>query len=234
MTAKKHTEEIKENKYSIFEWVIELRNKYGILNILTAGMLMVFMSITLLFSLNPSIIFDKYREYDEQKHTESFNYRMRSQKAVQLLLKELMGEVHSTRCFVIELHNGKTNAAGLSFNYGSLTYECLNDTTESIMEDYSDFSLERFPITAYLYENGFWCGTTEELRSVDKKLAVRLESNGTYGIAFTTIYGIKNEIGFLGISFDRNKSGCDRNFVSNKIRKYANELSPLLDGENAK
>ena len=224
-----------KDKLSIFEWVIELKNKYGVLNILTSGMLMVFMSLTLLFALNPSILFDRYKAYEEEKHAESFNYRMKYSKTILRTVEDLRKEVGAHRAFIIEYHNGKSNATGLSFNYGTIMYEKVaSDTLDMIGEDYEEFPLEKYPLHFYLYEHNYWCGTTEELKAIDKKLAVRMEFNGTYSIALITIYGIKSEIGALIVTFGKDRNIHNDVELGSTLRKYATELSPFLDGENAK
>lgn len=221
-------------KFHIFEWMINFKEQYGILNIITAGLLLLFMSMVMTVVMNPSIIFDKYREYDEFKHAQSFNYRMKTNKAMQLTLKDIIEDMNGYRCFVIELHNGKQNSTGLSFNYGALTYEVLrNDSVPSVAEDYADFTLDRYPILMKVHEEGYWCGTTEEMKQYDRRTAMKLESNDAYGIALTTIYGVKSEIGYLGVTFNDTTRKCNREVVANKMRKFAAQIAPLLDGENA-
>ena len=223
------------DQLTFFERVVKFKNKYGLLNIITSGLLMVFMSFAIMLAMNPSIIFDKYRAYDDQKHTESFNYRMKSTKTVQLMLKECLYETGGIRCFIVEMHNGKTNSSGLSFNYGSMTYEVDADSVFSIQEDYSEFSLERYNLISYVYENGYWCGNVEDMCDIDEKLSMKLRANDTYGVAISMIYGTKNEIGFIGISFDEN--GCmthDHTEVKKLLTKYAMQIAPFLDGDNVK
>ena len=220
-----------DNGFRLFEWAIAFKKEHGIINIITAGLLLIFMSMVLTLVFNPDIMFDKYREYDELKHTESFNQRMRANKAMQLELKDIVQDMGACRGFVIELHNGKVNAAGLSFNYGAMTYEALSDETiPSVAEEYTDFTLDRYPILMKVYEEGHWCGTTDELAKFDKRMALKLEANNAYGIALTTIYGVKSEIGFLGMTYSCIPSHCDRNATANSMRKYAAQIAPLLDG----
>ena len=233
-TANKKGGSLKD-KFSIFEWVIELKNKYGILNILTSGMLIVFMSLTILIAFNPSILFDRYMAYEEEKHAESFNYRMKYSKTILRTVDDLRREVNAHRAFIIEYHNGKSNATGLSFNYGTVMYEKVSsDSIDTIGEDYEEFPLEKYPLHLYLYEHNYWCGTTEQLKSIDKKLATRMEFNGTYSMAIITIYGIKSEIGALIVTFGKDSEVHNNVELGSTLRKYATELSPFLDGENAK
>ena len=218
--------------FKLFEWIIAFKKEHGIINIITAGLLLIFMSMVLTLVFNPSLIFDKYIEYDEIRHTESFNQRMKANKAMQLELKEIVSEMQAYRGFVIELHNGKVNSTGLSFNYGALTYEALaNDTIASVAEEYADFTLDRYPVLMKVYDEGYWCGTTDELAKFDKRMALRLESNNVSGIILTTIYGVKSEIGFLGVTYDVMPMNIKTNRTANIMHKYAAQIAPLLDGD---
>ena len=143
--------------------------------------------------------------------------------------RQMLLETGGMRCFVIELHNGTCNSGGLSFNYGSLTYESDKDGAESIMEDYDDFSLERFPFVLHMWKHTTWCGDMTDMCSIDKKMALRLQSNGVDYLYATPIYGKDEILGFLGVTF------AEGDYVDiNKVRmasgKYASKLSILLDG----
>jgi hypothetical protein len=212
---------------------IKLVDTYGAIKIVFVSLLMLFMSLVAYLAINPSFIFERYLEYAEQKHTESFNYRMESTPYVQSAMRNLVMEEDAMRAFVIEMHNGKYNSSGLSFNYGSLTYEALNDNVESVMEDYADFTLDRYSVLTKVWKNGKWSGSIEELRKIDRRLALKLEANGAYYLSLTMIYGVKTEIGFVGVTFGQN-SNVDKNRVENILSKYASKISPFLDGNRAK
>ena len=212
---------------------IAMIDKYGTLKIVFASLLMLFISFITYLTLNPSFVFERYSEYEEKKHIESFNYRMESTPIVQSLTNNMVIESKALRCFIIEMHNGKYNASGLSFNYGALTYEGLRENVESVQEDYNDFTLDRYPILSYVYKNGKWSGNIDELKKIDKRMALKLESNGAYYLSISMIYGTKNDIGFIGASFDKNDS-FDKNKVEMLLNKYSSRVSPYLDGERAK
>lgn len=212
---------------------IAMIDKYGALKIVFASLLMLFISFITYLTLNPSFVFERYSEYEEKKHIESFNYRMESTPIVQSMTNNMVIESKALRCFIIEMHNGKYNASGLSFNYGALTYEGLRDNVESVQEDYNDFTLDRYPILSYVYKHGKWSGNIDDLKKIDKRMALKLESNGAYYLAVSMIYGSKNDIGFIGASFGKNDS-FDKNKVEILLSKYSSRLSPYLDGESAK
>lgn len=218
---------------SWFKWVFEFIEKHGILKTLAFTLVTLVVSYTAFLMTNPKIAFEKFIEYSEQQHNKSFDYRMKSSPMVQAHLDNLKYESGAYRCFIIELHNGKNNATGLSFNYGSLTYEsCRNDSVKSVVEDYDDFSIDRYPLAFKVYNNGYWAGTVEELKTVDKHLAYCLTSNDANYIALTVIYGKNSEIGFLGISYQ----SCDSintSTIHTMLNRTASKISPLLDGSNA-
>lgn len=225
-----------ENESKVISFLkggITMIDTYGTLKIVFASLLMLFISFITYLTFNPSFVFDRYSEYEEKKHTESFNYRMESTPIIQSITNNMVIEAKALRCFIIEMHNGKYNASGLSFNYGSLTYEGLRDNVESIQEDYSDFTLDRYPILTHVYKHGKWSGSINDLRSIDKRMALKLESNGAYYLSISMIYGSKNDIGFIGATFGKDDY-FDKNKIEILLSKYSSKISPYLDGERAK
>lgn len=216
----------------LIEGVIKFVEKYGYIKIICVSILMVFMSYASYLAYNPEVIFEKYREYEANKHTESFNYRMESSPKVEQLLTSLQLETGGARCFVIELHNGKSNASGLSFNYGALTYEDVRDSVPSVREDYIEFTVERYPILGKIYKMGYWEGSINDISKYDSRLAYKFISNGTEYLAIATLYGEDNEIGFLGVSYLKGDKYYKKD-LSAILYHYASRIAPLLDGKNA-
>lgn len=219
------------NKSFIRE-ILELIDKYGVFRIIGAVIMMLFISYATYLSFNPSILFERYEKYELEQHYEMFDYRMNSIPYVQTNLNSLLHETDATRAYIIELHNGKSNSAGLSFNYGTLTYESNVEGSYSIREDYTEFSLERYPLLVKIYHDGFWCGNVEELSLIDKRLAHKMCANDGAYLAIAMIYGIKSEIGFLGITFSQEPE--DKTNLRKILAKHSSMISPLLDGEKAK
>lgn len=213
--------------------VREYVKEVGLVNAIAYAFLLIFFSMVLYLVKNPEYLFDKYTEYAERKHTESFQQRMEVSPLVQSTVDKLRIEERSLRSFVVEMHNGKYNSAGLSFNYGMLTYESLSDSVESVKEDYADFSLERYPILMHVYKTGYWAGNVEELKKIDNRLALRLESNNASYMALAMIYGESESIGFVGITYkEGDKISKDETRLI--LLKYSSMLSPLLDGNKDK
>lgn len=215
------------------ETMINLIDRHGYIRIILSIILMVFMSYATYLMFNPSVLFESYRIYAESQHKASFDYRIQSSPKVIDNLNRLVKESGAARGFVIEMHNGKYNAAGLSFNYGSLTYEALRDSVESIKEDYADFSLDRFPFMMHLAANGCWSGSIEDMEAIDTKMAYKLRSNGVGYMYVMPIYGEYSEIGFLGITYMEGDKSAPST-VENILYKYSLMISPLLDGAKAR
>lgn len=219
--------------FNFFKEFANFVEKHGIFRTIMYIVVFIGFSIGIYVARRPEILFEKYERYVERKHTESFTYRMRQTPVIQATLDVLRNEAGANRVFIIEMHNGKQNASGLSFTYGSLTYESKRVTTTSIFEDYKDFTLERYPtIGVKVYGDGYWAGTVEEVEKIDEHLAYRLRSNNTEFIAGVMMYGEYGAIGLLGISYAR-KEDVDRNLVRNLSYKYIAKIAPLLDGANA-
>lgn len=217
--------------FGIFTDFIKLCKEMGPIRLMGYVVFFLFTAYAVHIGTHPDIIFEKYEAYAEQRHAESFTYRMKTSPQVQSLMDQLLLESGSMRAFIIEMHNGKYNAAGLSFNYGALTYESDANGAISIMDDYIDFSLERYPMLGQIYEDGFWGGTIETMKKDDHHLAFKLESNDAQYFAAAMIYGEKGDIGFIGITYDCTEVNTPK--IKQLLLKYSAKISPLLDGAQA-
>lgn len=223
-----------DEKLGLVSSVLKMIDKYGYVRIICACFMILCISYTTYMALNPEIIFDHYTQYLEEAHERSFNYRMNSTPIIETLLDKAVIETDAKRAFIIEMHNGKTNSTGLSFNYGSMTYEALNESVESVKEDYADFSLDRFPLATTIYREGYWGGSVNDLQEIDKRLSLRILSNEAQYIVLVTINGIKSEIGFLGFTFEEKLTKEEEKYILASANRYSAKISPYLDGEKAK
>ena len=155
---------------------------------------------------------------------ESFYYRMKASPQVQSYMDQMRLESKGTRTFIIEMLNGK-------YNYGALTYESVSEGHDSVLDDYNDFSLERYPTLGRIYEEGYWFGTVDELIKEDKHLALKLKANDMEYFAATMIYGSKGGIGFIGVIYDHTDVNIPK--AKQVLVKYAMKISLLLDGAEA-
>lgn len=211
-----------------FKDFIELCKREGVGRVFLYLFAFAFFSYMIYITTHPQVIFEKYEEYSEKIHSESFNKRIKASPQIQSCLNEMRYETDAYRCFVIEMHNGKYNAAGLSFNYGALTYESAADTTSSVIDDYLDFALERYPILLAIHSDGYWEGTADELVKIDKHLGMKIRSNGSEYIALRLLYGENGEIGFIGLTYSEPEPKTKKLRVY--LTKYGAKISPLLGG----
>lgn len=212
----------------------KLVDEHGPLTIINTLLLALIVSLGVYFIKKPEAFIERCDRYMEKKHEASFNYRMTNSPQVQTYLDDLCLETGAKRCFIIELHNGKTNATGLSFNYGKLSYESDRFGVVSVGEDYSDFSIERYPMAFKVYKEGYWTGSINDFMTIDKHLALKLRSNDAEYLCLSTLYGENGEIGFIGLSYGKGDKIMEKNKLHSCIVKYGNKISPLLDGAKAK
>lgn len=178
---------------------------------------------------NPLELYEKISDIEKKKHNESFEKRMESSPLIQNTLDLMMLELSCDRAFIIEMHNGKYNSAGLSYNYGEVNYEISKHDTEYIMDIVGDFQLNKFPVFSIIYTSGYWYGNIEELIKIDRRFAYILKANNVKYLYIKTIYGKKSEIGFLVIAYEE-KPKLSEYTISVKMDKYSSKISPLLDG----
>lgn len=221
------------NKNGGHFWLLEeflgIIKKYGYSRIIFSTIVMVFIGYGTYLTLHPQVLFERYSRYEENRHTKSFEKRIDNYPMIKSNIEQLVVDTKSYRSFIIEMHNGKYNSAGLSFNYGSLTYEALCDSAETVKEDYTDFSLERYPLTLKVYYDGYYFGSIEDLKKYDNRLALRMESNGVSYIAVSIIYGSSENIGFIGVTY-KDKPTINESDIKQTLTKYASKMSILLDG----
>ena len=113
-------------------------------------------------------------EQSKLYHSEQMQIREEIRPQVSQILKESLSKLHADRTFVIELHNGSNNTAGLPFIHCTMTYEEVAKGIEPADEDYQNLTLSRFSFPQYLHENDFWCGYVKDGDSIDAKIAKKL------------------------------------------------------------
>lgn len=181
-------------------------------------------------AISQGFIFDSYKKKLDEDHQKSVEYRMKSTPIIINYLNCLAIETGANRVFIMEYHNGKSNSTGLQWQFADLTFS--NNNTDHSMYNYVDMPLTDSPHVLYLHKHTFFVGTIEELKAIDKKLSLRMESNDYQYCAMMMIYGSKLEpIGYLALSFkeDPNK---DMNCINSIMHKYITAITPYLDASS--
>lgn len=172
---------------------------------------------------------EQITEENATEHEEQMSIRKNIQPQIENILMETLLKTGADRAWVIELHNGSSNTAGLPFVHCTMTYEVDKDSIESIDEDYQNLSLSRFKFPLYLHKNKIWYGTIEEFIQVDKKLANRLAVNGVSYMVISTIETTTNELGYFGFTYCNGNMPSDKNIMAMEITSSIQKLSKLLD-----
>jgi hypothetical protein len=183
-------------------------------------------------AISQGFIFEKYREKLDKDHKKSVEYRMKSTPIIINYLNCLAVETNAHRAFIMEYHNGKSNSTGLQWQFADLTFS--NDNTDHNMYNYVDMPLTDSPHTLYLHRNTYFVGTIEELKGLDKKLSLRMESNDYVYCSMMMIYGKNLEpIGYLALSF-KEMPNKDTNCLNSIMHKYITAITPYLDASSIK
>lgn len=217
------------------EKTIKMIDKYGLWKVIRAvilillflfGMYYVQVAATRVGSEQAN---EQFSEKKIIEHEEQMTVRKEIQPQVDKILSDVLLNTGADRAFVIELHNGSSNTAGLPFVHCSMTYEEVREGIECIDEDYQNLSLSRFDFPQYLHKNKFWIGTAEEFSKVDKKMSVRMETNNVSFIVISTIETSTNELGYFGFSYCNGKIPKDLNRLTAQTTSSVQKLSRLLD-----
>lgn len=236
---KKNEEKIQiniDNTDSAIGWlerILVLLKDYGTWKILGATLLIAVVSILLYFMLNFNKVFELYDAWKIRQHDKKIELRMEMGPKIQSLIDKLTYSSFATRTVVLELHNGITGSGGLPFTKCTATYESLNIGKRPISDQYQEVNMSLMPFANKLFQEGYWCGNTDELEHIDRGLYHKMKANNTEHFAACMIEGIDNKpIAFMIVSFEdcpNNLAHHDCNITRENIRHVAMELAVILE-----
>ena len=223
---------INEENFGFLEKAVKLVNKYGIIAIFKA-LLVIAAFGYIMFNISnfDKIISSAIIESNEAKineHDKALEYRRSINPEINHILNDVLQNLEADRIFLLELHNGTNNTAGLPFIYAEMTYSMVNEGITHIDEDYTNLNLSRFKFPLFLSENDVWYGNMEELKKIDEKLAGRLTSNDVKYFCIVTLHGRNTELGYFGITYCRDYD-VNIDDVLRKVTVASQKLSSLLD-----
>lgn len=67
---------------------------------------------------------------------------------------------------------------------------------------------------------------------IDEKIAKRLSSNDVTYFVILHIHGVKNELGYFGVSYCNGKEPKSADYIVTKVMETTQKLSTLLDATN--
>lgn len=218
---------------TIIEQMIVMIEKYGWWKIIKATLFMLSLAFILFNIANlKNIVSDVINEQNESEiiaHDTAMDFRRSIKEEIDGILNNVLTKTNADRVFVLELHNGTNNTAGLPFIYAEMTYCAIAENIHHIDEDYINLNLSRFNFPLYLERNKYFYGDIEKLKKVDDKLALRLQSNGAKYIAIMSLQGLHTELGYIGVTFCNDGIPADSDEVMSCIALAAQRLSTLLD-----
>ena len=189
----------------------------------------VFVVLIVGFLKNPTWIFEQYKKWEDREHTERMMLREQNDTKIHLITEKLNYRVNSASVMIMEFHNGVESTGGLPFRKMTCTYEAVNVGVHPIAEEYKDLNLSLIPFTAYMSEQGYWCGNTDDMEHIDRSFCYRLKSNGIEHFAAVVIEGVDEPLALLIVAFDKTYVEHQCPEVRENIRHCALELALLLE-----
>lgn len=214
------------------ERVLQLLERYKATTILKSFIVLILVAILAGFIKNPTYIFDKYKEWDDARHTELIEKRLANNAKVHNICDRLLFKVDASRVLILELHNGQVGDGGLPFAKATATYESLNFDVIPVAQQYEGVNLSLIPFASTLFDKGYWCGNSEELKNLDKSLYYRMMSNSTEHFAACVIEGVDKPLAIMIVSFPNANPEHNCQEVRDHINKAAWELALLIEMSN--
>lgn len=214
------------------ERALQIIEKYKVGTILKSFIILILLALLIGFIKNPTYIFDKYKEWDDARHTELIETRLANNAKVHNICDRLLFKVDASRVLVLELHNGQVGDGGLPFAKATATYEALNFDVPPVATQYEGVNLSLIPFATTLFKDGYWCGNAEELKTIDKSLYYRLMSNGTEHFAACVIEGVDKPLAMLFVSFPTSNPEHNCVDIKNDVTRAAWELALLIEMSN--
>lgn len=212
-----------------FEKVLDLADKYRIRTVLKSVFIILLIAGTVGFIKNPTWIFEKYQDWQDKQHIEKLAHRLEHNEKLHIMTEKLMYKVNADRVLLLELHNGNTGLGGFPFAKCSATYEALNDGIVPVANQYQELNLSLMPFATKLFDDGYWCGDTQDLKDIDKALCYRMLGNDTSHFAGILIQGVDKPLAFLFVKFKDVGAEHDCDEIKRIIEENAFQIALLLE-----
>jgi hypothetical protein len=208
-----------DNGISWLERVLAIIDKYRFKTILKAVGIIFLIALTVGIIQHPTWLFERYQEWEEKQHTEKLTHRLQHNEKLHILMEKLLYKVNADRVLLLELHNGTTGVGNLPFAKCSATYEALKNVDYPVADQYQDLNLSLMPFASVLFNNGYWCGNTDELKEIDKALCYKMLGNDISHFAGIVIKGVEQPLAFLLVKFQ----SIEDNHNCEEVHKILNE-----------
>ena len=214
---------------SWYDSLVRLISEHGMKRMLQAFVLIVASVSFLMFAnaLNNEEIIEQWLIRENEAHVTGTEIRNDISPKVQHTLTKMLYEMKADRTCVLEMHNGKENPTSLPFMYCDMSFEYTRDRIPYVSEEYENLNMSRFTFPHYIYENKFFVGDIAEIYTIDKKLAMRLETNDVKYAGIVMIHTTQ-DIGFLMVSYIEKPDLTDDQIYA-YLSYYVQEIGVCLD-----
>lgn len=224
------------------EKIMLLSERFGVKKLLQAVFfILIFLCVDFVYNALQSdnvvkTVIESINKQEREEHDVGSNVRGYVSPKINETLIKLVYELHADRAFVIEMHNGKENASSLPFVYFDMTYEEVREeeNTKYVQPHFENINMNNYTMPWYLSEHIYFIGNIEDMKKIDKRLAVRFEDEGGGYCGFILVRSNGINIGFLGVSYKDSHPEVTDEAIHNKLTKYVQDISSLLDLNKAK
>ena len=150
--------------------LLHLQEKFGFFSILKSLFILLITGYVVFFALNPRYQLDIMEQMQTEQHNDAVSRRMSADANIRMIFNRILPTLDADRVWLIELHNGAKNlTSGLPFLYGDMRIEAVSDGVLNVDEEYTDFSLSKYPFIAKIFEDGYFYGHIESMREFDER-----------------------------------------------------------------
>ena len=145
--------------------ILNIMKKYSILEIIKAMLLLMLLSMTIRICIDPSFVFEAWKEWQERHHETELVERSNKDEKIKDYLNLWLHKYHADRVFIIQYHNGTKD-----WQHGTMRFEKCANNIVSMKKDYVNFNLTWLDLPFYLKEHDSFIGNMNELKVLDQTL----------------------------------------------------------------
>lgn len=213
----------------LIDKIMNLYTKYGFKKILKGTAAAIFIGYMVFFALNPSYIYNKWKQAEEEKHKVEISKRFETTNKINDEIERIQHKLGADRVFIIEFHNSVKSLNGYPFALGSINFEYCDEGITYVSDEYTNFNLSKYKLIGYLYNNSTFFGNVEEIKGIDNRLYLKFLSNDVVDIALITIEGVNSPNGILGVSYTTEDPNRDWNKIKSVLRQEAVRIGVLFN-----
>ena len=211
------------------ERIMQLVEKHSIFQFIKAFFIILITALIIGFISNPGWLFEQYKKWEDDNHKIEMAISEKNNVLLQAEVEALLWKTNADRVILLSYHNTKKSLAGAPYIYLTAVNEYFRDGVAPVAEGYSAVKTSLYPMINYISSKGFFCGDIEDLRTIDKALAYRMEGNDAKHLAMLQIEG-DVPLGVLVVTYtDVPNHNCSE--VETLMRKSALKIGILMENK---